>query len=61
MPSVDQLIVWIAVGLLGGSLAGVLVTWEREGFGLFRNLEHVRHFPIRVGFTNQANSAGPRS
>lgn len=38
MPSVDQLIVWIVVGLLGGSLAGVLTTWEREGFGLFRNL-----------------------
>ena len=38
MPSVDQLIVWIVVGLLGGSLAGALMTWEREGFGLFRNL-----------------------
>jgi uncharacterized membrane protein YeaQ/YmgE (transglycosylase-associated protein family) len=38
MPSVDQLIVWIVVGLLGGSLAGLLITWEREGFGLLRNL-----------------------
>jgi uncharacterized membrane protein YeaQ/YmgE (transglycosylase-associated protein family) len=37
MPSVDQLIVWI-VGLLGGSLAGLLVTWERGGFGFPRNL-----------------------
>jgi uncharacterized membrane protein YeaQ/YmgE (transglycosylase-associated protein family) len=38
MPSVDQLIVWIVVGLIGGGLAGSLVTWERGGFGLFRNL-----------------------
>ena len=38
MPSLDQFIVWIIVGLLGGSLAGLLTTWERRGFGLFRNL-----------------------
>jgi uncharacterized membrane protein YeaQ/YmgE (transglycosylase-associated protein family) len=38
MPSIVQLIVWIIVGLLGGSLAGVLVTWERGGFGAARNL-----------------------
>jgi uncharacterized membrane protein YeaQ/YmgE (transglycosylase-associated protein family) len=38
MPSVDQLIVWIVVGLLGGSLAGALMTWGRGGFGLLRNL-----------------------
>jgi uncharacterized membrane protein YeaQ/YmgE (transglycosylase-associated protein family) len=38
MPSVDQLIVWIVVGLIGGGLASSLVTWERGGFGLFRNL-----------------------
>ena len=38
MPSVDQLVVWIVVGLLGGSLAGLLITWERAGFGLLRNL-----------------------
>ena len=38
MPSVDQFIVWIVVGLLGGGLAGALMTWERGGFGLFRNL-----------------------
>ena len=38
MPSLDQLIVWIVVGLLGGGLAGALTTWERGGFGLFRNL-----------------------
>jgi uncharacterized membrane protein YeaQ/YmgE (transglycosylase-associated protein family) len=38
MPSADQLIVWIIVGLLGGSLAGFLITWDREGFGRLRNL-----------------------
>src|SRR4029078_13515622 len=38
MPSVDRLVVWIVVGLLGGGLAGALTTWERGGFGLFRNL-----------------------
>ena len=38
MPSFDQLIVWIVTGLLGGGLAGALMTWERGGFGLFRNL-----------------------
>ena len=32
------IIVWIIVGLLGGSLAGLLITWEREGFGLLRDL-----------------------
>ena len=38
MPSLDQFIVWIVVGLLGGSLAGVIVSWDRKGFGLVRNL-----------------------
>jgi uncharacterized membrane protein YeaQ/YmgE (transglycosylase-associated protein family) len=38
MPSVDQLIVSIVVGLIGGGLAGSLITWERGGFGLLRNL-----------------------
>lgn len=38
MPSVDQLIVWIVVGLIGGSLAGLLTTWDRGGFGHLRNL-----------------------
>jgi uncharacterized membrane protein YeaQ/YmgE (transglycosylase-associated protein family) len=30
--------VWIIVGLLGGSLAGRLVTWKRGGFGYLTNL-----------------------
>lgn len=38
MPSVDQLIVWIDVGLIGGCLVGFLITWERSGFGLFCSL-----------------------
>ena len=38
MPSLAQLIVWIVVGLIGGGLASRLITWDREGFGTFRNL-----------------------
>jgi uncharacterized membrane protein YeaQ/YmgE (transglycosylase-associated protein family) len=38
MPTVDQFIVWIIVGLLGGSAAGLLIKWDRSGFGLLRNL-----------------------
>jgi uncharacterized membrane protein YeaQ/YmgE (transglycosylase-associated protein family) len=38
MPSPDQLIVWIIVGLLGGSLAGLIIRRSRRGFGLVRNL-----------------------
>jgi uncharacterized membrane protein YeaQ/YmgE (transglycosylase-associated protein family) len=38
MPSIDQLIVWAVVGLLAGSLVGRLITWDRRGFGLLRNL-----------------------
>lgn len=38
MPSTSQLIVWIIVGLLGGSLAGLMTTWDRKGLGLVRNL-----------------------
>ena len=33
MPLFDQVIVWIVVGLIGGSLAGLLITWERRGSG----------------------------
>ena len=38
MPSVDQFIVWIIVGLLGGSFAGLIIKRERKGFGIARNL-----------------------
>lgn len=38
MPTVAQLIVWIVIGLIGGGLASRLITWDRGGFGTFRNL-----------------------
>jgi uncharacterized membrane protein YeaQ/YmgE (transglycosylase-associated protein family) len=38
MPSLAQFVVWIIVGLLGGSLAGLLIRRERKGFGVLRNL-----------------------
>ena len=38
MFSIDQVIVWIVVGLIGGALAAALMTWERGGYGLWRNL-----------------------
>jgi uncharacterized membrane protein YeaQ/YmgE (transglycosylase-associated protein family) len=38
MPTTAQMIVWIVVGLIGGGLASRLITWDREGFGTFRNL-----------------------
>ena len=38
MPSVDQLIVWIIVGLIAGSLVGRVITWDREGLGVVRNI-----------------------
>ena len=38
MPSFSQFIVWIAVGLIGGSLAGLMITWDRKGFGFARNM-----------------------
>jgi len=38
MPSFDQVIVWMVVGLIGGSLAGLLVTREKRGLGWSRNL-----------------------
>lgn len=36
--SLDQIVVWIIVGLLGGSLAGLLAKREKRGFGVWRNL-----------------------
>lgn len=38
MPTVDEVIVWIIVGLIGGSLASRIVTWDRSGFGRVRDL-----------------------
>ena len=36
--SLAQLIVWIVMGLVGGSLAGLIITRDRKGFGLVRNM-----------------------
>jgi uncharacterized membrane protein YeaQ/YmgE (transglycosylase-associated protein family) len=38
MISVDQIVVWIVVGLIGGGLVSRVITWDREGFGPLRNL-----------------------
>ena len=38
MPSIDQVVVWIVIGILSGSLVGRLITWKKEGLGLCRNL-----------------------
>lgn len=38
MISLDQIIVWVIVGVLGGSLTGLLVKRERKGFGMLPNL-----------------------
>jgi uncharacterized membrane protein YeaQ/YmgE (transglycosylase-associated protein family) len=38
MVSLTQFVVWIIVGLLGGSIAGLIVRRERRGFGIWRNL-----------------------
>ena len=38
MVSLTQFFVWIIVGLLGGSVAGLIVRRERRGFGIWRNL-----------------------
>jgi uncharacterized membrane protein YeaQ/YmgE (transglycosylase-associated protein family) len=33
-----QIFVWLIVGVIGGTLAGVAVRWQREGFGWWTNL-----------------------
>jgi len=33
-----QIVVWLIIGLIGGTLAGMLVKRERAGFGLWTNL-----------------------
>jgi uncharacterized membrane protein YeaQ/YmgE (transglycosylase-associated protein family) len=38
MPALYHFVIWVVVGLLGGSLAGLMVTRDRKGFGLVRNL-----------------------
>ena len=38
MPFADRLIVWVIIGLVGGTLAGLIVTQQRRGFGFVQNL-----------------------
>jgi uncharacterized membrane protein YeaQ/YmgE (transglycosylase-associated protein family) len=38
MQTLGHLIVWVIIGLFGGSLAGLVIKWDRRGFGLLRNL-----------------------
>jgi uncharacterized membrane protein YeaQ/YmgE (transglycosylase-associated protein family) len=45
-----QIIVWLIIGLLGGSLVGVVVRGQREGFGWWTNLG-IGHVGALVGGT----------
>ncbi|WP_459557696.1 GlsB/YeaQ/YmgE family stress response membrane protein [Lacunimicrobium album] len=38
MPTIYQIIVWLIVGALAGSLVGMLVTFSKVGFGKLTNL-----------------------
>jgi uncharacterized membrane protein YeaQ/YmgE (transglycosylase-associated protein family) len=38
MLSLDRIVVWVIIGLVGGSLAGLIIKRERRGFGILRNL-----------------------
>ena len=53
MFSVDQVIVWIVVGLIGGALAGALMTWERGGYGLDAQWSDDFHHAIHTYLTGE--------
>jgi uncharacterized membrane protein YeaQ/YmgE (transglycosylase-associated protein family) len=38
MPTIYQIVVWVIIGLIGGSFAGLIVKRERKGFGTMANL-----------------------
>jgi uncharacterized membrane protein YeaQ/YmgE (transglycosylase-associated protein family) len=38
MSLLNEIIVWVVIGLAGGTLAGLIVTRQRRGFGFLRNL-----------------------
>jgi uncharacterized membrane protein YeaQ/YmgE (transglycosylase-associated protein family) len=38
MPSIASILSWVLIGLVGGSLAGLITTWDRKGLGWVRNL-----------------------
>jgi uncharacterized membrane protein YeaQ/YmgE (transglycosylase-associated protein family) len=35
---IDKIIIWLVVGALAGTLAGRLVTFSKQGFGLWTNI-----------------------
>lgn len=32
-----QIVVWLIIGLIGGTVAGMVVKWQRTGFGFWTN------------------------
>jgi len=38
VPTVYQIVVWVIIGLIGGSFAGLIVKRDRQGFGTMANL-----------------------
>jgi uncharacterized membrane protein YeaQ/YmgE (transglycosylase-associated protein family) len=38
IPTLGELVVWLIVGALAGSLAGVVVTFKKEGLGRWKNV-----------------------
>lgn len=38
MSLINEIIVWVVIGLAGGTFVGLIVTRQRRGFGFFRNL-----------------------
>lgn len=36
--SLGQIVVWIVIGLIGGSLTGLMIKQDRRGFGMLTNL-----------------------
>jgi uncharacterized membrane protein YeaQ/YmgE (transglycosylase-associated protein family) len=36
--TLSKIIVWLIIGAAGGTLAGALVRWQRQGFGWWTNL-----------------------
>jgi uncharacterized membrane protein YeaQ/YmgE (transglycosylase-associated protein family) len=38
MPELSDLIVWLIVGGITGSVVGAVLAWKKEGFGFWKNL-----------------------
>ena len=61
MPTLTQVVVWVIVGLIGGSLAGLLVTWKRKGFGFLRNSAWASLAPLLAGRCSAYLASSPDS